>query len=282
MSSFSRPRIVAVLAALLMAACGSEPRQAGAQDLSGYFHKPKEELVGRAPVQTKPLRRFSKENPARILVIGDSLAQGFGIFLSRRVEERGLAAVVSNEGRPSTGLTRSDFYDWPSEFARKADVYRPDVVVVHFGSNDKQAIVTSDGNIGQGTDEWDAAYRQRVRDILKIAAARRAMVYWLGPAPDRNTGINNTLTRITPIVETESRAVKANYLPLSSFTAGANGEFVKAKSVDGRTVTIRSPDGSHFTGVGYYLVADKLLEDMAARMPTMFNPPKLELAGILQ
>ncbi|MCG6904715.1 MAG: DUF459 domain-containing protein [Rhodobacter sp.] len=282
MSSCSRTRLISLIGALLLAACGTSPRGLGAQDLGESFLRPRDDFAGRMQLPERPLRQFSAGDPARILVIGDSLAQGFGIFLDRRVNERGLTAVVANRARTSTGLSRSDFYDWPQAFAGIAPGLRPDVIVVHFGSNDKQALVTGTGTIPQQTAEWDAAYRAQIRRILDIAAQQRAVVYWLGPAPDRSASLNRHMTRINPIIEAEARAVRAVYLPMAEFAAGANGEYAKTAVIDGKTVTIRSPDGSHFTGAGYYLVVDQLLNDMARRMPGMFRPANVALAGILQ
>lgn len=282
MLNFNKYRLLSAVALVFLAACGSEPRSADAQDLSDLFHRPKEEFVGRAQLPTRPLRSFTADDPARVLVIGDSLAQGFGIFLDRRVKERKLAAVVTNKGRTSTGLARSDFYDWPAAFSQLASAMRPDVVVAHFGANDNQSIVLPTGNIRNSSEDWNKTYRDQIARILDIAAQNQAVVYLIGPAPDRGSSLNAHLTRINPLFQAEASAVQAIYFPLNPFSAGANGEYVKTAPVNGRVTTIRSGDGSHFTGVGYYLVADKLLEDMETRMPTMFNAPSVELAGILQ
>lgn len=277
---FSEFKVLAVLAILLTAACGTEPRSAGAQDLAMSFLAKTPDA--RPQVRARPSREFSAADPARVMVIGDSLADGFGIFLDRRVRERDLNARVYNYGRVSSGLARSDFYNWPERFEELAGQYRPDVVVVHFGSNDMQTIILPDSRVGFGTEEWDAAYRQQTRRILDIAARYGAVVYWLGPAPDRNSKLNRHLSRINPLFQAEAELVRANYIPLSAFTAGENGEFVKTTSVAGRVVTIRSGDGSHFTGAGYYLVADHILKDMEGRMPSVFTGPVSELAGALQ
>lgn len=280
MSNFNSLRFLFIGLFFLTAACGPEPRSADAQDLSVMFHRDKA-ASNRAQVRRSPARTFSADDPARILVIGDSLAQGFGIFLDRRVKERNLAAIVTNRGRTSTGLSRSDFYDWPSQFDSMAASLRPDIIVAHFGSNDNQSIIGLGAPIGSGTAAWDDAYRSQTRRILDIAARYDTMVYLLGPAPDRSGSLNRHLSHINPIFREEAEAVQAHYMPLSAFAAGENGEYITTTSIGGRSVTIRSGDGSHFTGNGYYLVADKLLEDMAARVPTIFAP-KVELAGVLQ
>ena len=59
-------------------------------------------------------------------------------------------------------------------------------------------------------------------------------------APARNTALNRHLTRVNPLFKAEADLVQANYIALSAFAAGTNGEFVKTVSVDGRVVTIRS------------------------------------------
>jgi hypothetical protein len=282
MFSFSKLRYIVVGMVLLTAACGTDPKAARAQDLSIQFHAGAGRVETRPQVATRPNRTFSMDDPARILVIGDSLAQGFGIFLDRRVKERNLAAVVTNRGRTSTGLSRSDFYDWPANFEQQAEAFRPDIVVAHFGANDNQTIIRSSGRVGSGTEAWDAAYRDQTRRILDIAARYQAVVYWLGPAPDRGGNLNRHLTHINPIFQQEAAAVQANYLPLSEFAAGANGEYVKNAPVNGRVVTIRSGDGSHFTSAGYYFVVDQVLAAMERQVPSIFAEPKLELAGILQ
>jgi len=281
MSRSNRLKALIAAAACLMAACGSEPRSADAQDLAGLFLSAGPE-PGRLMVQKRPRRAFTAQDPARVMVIGDSLADGFGIFLDRRVKERELHAQVLNYGRVSSGLARSDFYDWPSRFEAMAQQYRPDVVVAHFGANDMQTIILPDSRVGFGTEEWDAAYRQQTRRILDIAARHKAVVYWLGPAPDRNSALNRHLSRVNPLFKAEAELVQANYIPLAALAAGDNGEYVTTASVDGRVVTIRTGDGSHFTGAGYYMVADHILADMERRMPSMFNASGSEMAGILQ
>ncbi|MEO0683284.1 MAG: DUF459 domain-containing protein, partial [Pseudomonadota bacterium] len=208
------------------------------------------------------------DSPARVLVIGDSLSQGFGALLTRKAAGRGLNLRVLERGRVSTGLARSDFYDWPVAFADLAAAERPDIVVAHFGSNDMQTIIRPDGRARFGGPDWEDAYRAQIRRILDVAVRRRAQLWWIGPAPDRGRNLNRHLARINPLFEEEAEAVGAVYFPLDVF-AGPDFAFLRAIPVDGRSRTVRSPDGSHFTGFGYGLVADMLLDDITARFPVL-------------
>ncbi len=282
MFSFSKTRLLGLGLAVVLAACGPVPRSAEAQDMGDQLFASSERFKTRPQVRTRVARPFSKEDPARILVIGDSLADGFGFYLTRRVEERRLTARVVNRGRNSTGLSRSDYYDWPAEFSAEADATNPEILIAHFGSNDNQTIVLPDRRVVRGTDDWVEAYRTQTRRILEIAARHNMMVYLIGPAPDRDPSLNAHLTRINPIFAEEARRSGAVYLPLRPFTAGDGGAYIRSISLEGRSVAIRSGDGSHFTSTGYYLVADKILEDLARRVPAIFKGPSLELAGFLQ
>jgi len=222
-------------------------------------------------------RDITAAEPLRVMVIGDSLADGFGIFMPPVVRERGLPITVLNKGKTSTGLARADFYNWPGNFAALAAQSRPDVVVVHFGANDDKPVKRPDGTtVRYQTPEWDEAYRAEARKILDIAAQYGAVVYWLGPAPDRDTARNALLTKLNPLFRQEAGRAGAYFISLPAFTAGPNGEFV---TTAGGT-TIRAGDGSHFTVAGYRMVVDRILRAIQRDNPGIFDPPSVEVAAL--
>lgn len=262
------------LAVVSLAACADSTSSARAQDVGAYLTGPDAAAVAPSglPVPKlpqRPSRRFTPENLARIMVIGDSLSQGFADGLQQRSQDRGIPAVVLNRGRVSTGLARSDFFDWPAEFADRAVAERPDIVVVHFGANDMQGVVRKENRASYGTEDWPAAYRTEARRILTIAAREKIVLVWLGPAPDGNRGLGRHMTVINPLFEAEASASGAIFLPLGQVTAAEDGSFAKAIPIDGRDVTIRTGDGSHFNLTGYRLVADHILDSLQTRFPDL-------------
>jgi len=279
--------LLALAAAAVLSGCGAgEALRARAQDLGAFLAQTSPEEVDAAapapieaerPAEATDDRRLPRvlrpdlgpESPARVLVIGDSLSQGFGALLTRQARERGLSIDVIEAGRVSTGLARSDFYDWPTGFADLAATARPDIVVAHFGANDMQTIIRPEGRAIYGAPGWEPAYRAQIRRILDVALLHRTQMWWIGPAPDRGRNLNRHLERINPIFAEEAEAVGAVYYPLEPEFAGPDFAFVREISVDGRRRTVRTPDGSHFTGFGYGLVADRLLDDMVERFPTL-------------
>ena len=278
------------------AACGSDLQRASAQDLAAAFHAPAPEVsegtgvtdttakaettivrAGPGALPKRVTRAVSAADPLRVMVIGDSLADGFGMFLEQLVAQRGLPVAVVNRGRTSTGLARSDFYDWPGQFAGLAATDRPDIVVAHFGANDNQPIRLAGGkSVAYDTDDWDAAYKAQMRDILAVAATQRSVVYWLGPAPDADGHRNALLTKANGLFRDVARETGAHFISLPAFTAGPNGEFVSAAN----GTTIRSGDGSHFTGAGYTLIVKEILAAIERDNPGLFSPSTVEIASL--
>ena len=129
---FSRSMLVRTgllfLALAGFAACGNINSSARAQDVGAYLTMEPPHADNTSPfaqpvlsLPQQPSRRFTPEMPARIMVIGDSLSQGFADAMIQRSTERGMRVVVQNRGRVGTGLARSDFHDWPADFARKLE-----------------------------------------------------------------------------------------------------------------------------------------------------------------
>jgi hypothetical protein len=265
-------------AAVMVAACASDGRRALAQDLGVALTKPIEAAV---PQVGRSLRSgISDTDPARILVIGDSLSQGFGALMQDQAAARGLPVTVTNRGRPSTGLARADFYNWPANFENMATAMQPDILVAHFGANDMQTIQAPEGRAGFGTPQWDDSYRVQIRKILELAARDGIIVYLIGPGPDGNRNLNAHLGRINPLFEEEAERAGAVYFPVTPFTTPPSGAFARHVVIDGRNVAMRTADGSHFTWTGYRLVADRIFDAMIAQHSQLGNP-KPDGGGLL-
>ena len=273
--------LIMTLGLTLIAACGSNSQRAEAQDMGISLTAPVAAVVPQVAQDLRP--GISFDNPARMLVIGDSLAEGFGALLREQVRNREMPIEVVNAGRNSTGLARRDYYDWPTQFAAMVEGTPPDIVVAHFGANDMQAIIQPGlPRTALGSGEWDAVYTRQIESILATAAEAGAVVYLLGPATDSHRNLNNHLIRLNPLFEEAAEAAGAVYFPLRPFTSGPNGEFSQVVQVNGEAVRLRTGDGSHFNNRGYRLVADRVLDDMLVRYPALEAGPTLasEMASV--
>jgi len=272
--------LVATFGLTFMGAAGSLSLPAAAQDMGLTLSAP---VVAAVPQVAQELRpSVSQALPARMLVIGDSLAEGFGVLLITQAEARGMPITVTNAARNSTGLARSDYYDWPAQFEAMVADTAPDIIVAHFGANDMQALIQPGSRTPLSTDDWDVAYAAEIDEVLSTAADIGAVVYLLGPATDTHRNLNIHLARINPLFEDRAAAFGATYFPLVPFTSGPNGEFSQMVEVDGQNVRLRTSDGSHFTEIGYRLVADRVLDSLVAQFPQLDQPSGLasEVASV--
>ena len=136
-------------------------------------------LAQTAQFQRSYVEPFPKGDRYRVLVVGDSLADGLWTGLYRSFQEDGNMEVV-NKSKSSTGFARIDSYDWSKEIEAvlKDDTYQ--IAVVMFGANDDQGIRSGKDSLKPGTDAWAETYGQRVEAFVKKLRAKNMAVYWVG------------------------------------------------------------------------------------------------------
>jgi uncharacterized protein len=141
----------------------------------------------------------SAENPARVLVVGDSDAGTFGPYLSELLNGTGIIETTVDY-KVSSGLARPDFFDWPAHLRAQLLEVDPDIVVVTFGGNDAQGLAELDGNFPSewndpvgNPDEWTAEYSRRVAEVLDLLATEGRTVIWVGIPNDDNPDVTQRL-----------------------------------------------------------------------------------------
>jgi uncharacterized protein len=207
------------------------------------------------------IRVPTSSNPLRVVVVGDSLAQGIGTF-AERVFRPNLVNVY-REGRISTGLAREDYFDWPAQMRYIVQRARPDLTIVMLGENDGQSLVDRFGRtVAQiGTAEFPAAYAERAREFAKIATSEGGHLIWVGLPQPRDTRRWDFIGR-----QNEAFAQVAAELPNVAYFdtwntfAAPNGGYT-AYYHDGNHVTlVRADDGVHFNADGYTILMQRLAE----------------------
>jgi len=217
----------------------------------------------RPPRRDTPLRDPTTSKPLRVVVVGDSLAQGIGTF-AERVFRPNLVQVF-RQGRISTGLARPDYFDWPYQMRQIVKRARPDLTIVMIGENDGQSLVDREGQmVAQiGTGDFPDAYEQRVLQFARIATSEGGHVIWVGLPQPRDSRRWDFIGR-----QNEAFAQAAAELPnvayfdtWNTFTAPGGG--YTAYYRDGNHVTlVRADDGVHFNADGYTILM-RLVADFA-------------------
>lgn len=188
--------------------------------------------------------------PLKVVVAGDSTANSMGNRLKVAVESDPTLSV-DVQGKPSTGLSRSDYFNWGARAKQLLDDGRPDVMVFMVGANDTQAVVAPDGSVvaPYGTPEWMDAYRRQVAGIMDLAHDGPRRLLWVGQPAVGNAKVNTTVQRINGIVREEAATRPwVSFFDMAPVVAGPGGGFAEYVTIDGgRTVRCFGGDSVHMS-----------------------------------
>jgi hypothetical protein len=209
------------------------------------------------------LRTPTADEPLRVVVAGDFMVQALGEALVGGSEERGLLDTLVHY-ESASGLTRSDYYDWPEALARDVDEHDAEVLVVMFGANDGQGITLADRTPVPTVDDprWLPEYRRRVASLMDQLRAPGRAVVWVTQPPMRNPSFAAAVRTINEafIEEAADRPWVTVVEPgdLIGAEGGVYAENVPAAG-GGDPVVVRQPDGIHLTPAGGDLLATRVL-----------------------
>jgi hypothetical protein len=220
--------------------------------------------VTTAPKPHKPVKPlFTPEHPLRVWVAGDSLAQVPGDALERI---GGAIDVVGVESRLSTGLARTDLYNWFTRIQQAPRQLHPDVVVFSFGADDAHDYMGG-AHVGPfGSPSWIAEYRRRIDGVTRELNAEGIRVVWLGlPIPD-GPGFRKSFPVVNTILESVARAhgKDATYVDTWHGLDDFHGRYAQYLRVRGKLTQIRAADGVHYTQAGGDLVAAEVVAQLRA------------------
>ena len=205
------------------------------------------------PTPLPTVRPPTQQAPLRLWVGGDSLAGIYGQSLVRLATDSGVIDARL-EYKLSTGLTRPDYFDWPSRLAEVLREENPDVVVVIFGANDSQGVLAPDGSVYQvQTDGWRHEYARRVGAVMDELRAPGRLVVWTGLPPMRDAEFSDRLGELDSIYKLEAalRPGVAFVNAWDLFSDPASGGYAAyLKDTDGDIQLVREPDGVHLTRAG--------------------------------
>ena len=218
--------------------------------------------VSNTPKPHKPVKPlFTAAHPLRVWVAGDSLAQVPGDALER---VGGAIDVVGVESRLSTGLARTDLYNWFTRIQQAPKQLHPDVVVFSFGADDAHDYMGG-AHVGPfGSPSWTAEYRRRIDGVTRELNAEGIRVVWLGlPIPD-GPGFKKSFPVVNTILEgvANARAKDATYVDTWHRLDDFHGRYAQYLRVHGKLTQIRASDGVHYTQAGGDLVAAEVVAQL--------------------
>jgi hypothetical protein len=222
---------------------------------------------------SSPLRVPTAKDPLRVLIVGDSLAEGLGFSLVNRLAATGLARATV-DGRVSTGLARADYFDWPAQLSQDIEHDNPDIVVVMLGVNDSQSIVSGKSDERFGSPNWQITYRQHIDQFLAEALAGRRHVVWVGLPVMRSPALSNQVQALDGLYSQEVVPVPdAVYVDTRGLLADGHGHFASyLPAGDGHLEQVRQPDGVHLAPAGSDRVSSAILDAMSGAWGPRLDP----------
>ena len=193
-----------------------------------------------------------------IVVLGDSLAQGLGLDVSRCY---GGAIMISQKGKVSTGLAKKHPVDWIREAERLANL-KPDLAIVQIGANDIMPISQNGKLVQFGTAAWKSEYGRRVAAIIAAFESGKTKVIWVGLPYPRREDYQGPYRLISDSQMAAAKRGSVAFVDIwkSFLVDGKYSSF--GMDVDDKKVLIRAEDGIHFTEAGYIKVASLLSADI--------------------
>lgn len=191
------------------------------------------------------------------------IAGGFGLFLERALGEEGF--TVKRRGKPSSGLARPDFFDWPREAERLVARHRHDAAIVMFGGNDVQGLRMPDRSWIRWQDEgWSREYAARVAKMCEILRPQGQRIFWIGMPIVRPPKMRGRVLRVNTIFRAEMAIRKqAHFVETWDRMAGPDGDYAERLVVKpppegrrGKRVRVRADDGVHLTTAGAHFLKD--------------------------
>ncbi len=223
------------------------------------------------PAAITPRPRTTAGQISSVLLVGDSIGVGVGWSLGRLVKTRGV--TLTQKTVTSSGLVQPEYHDWNGEIADLLREREFDAAVVVLGANDCQAMMVARGKPAKfGTPDWDAAYRVRVRSIIKTLAEAGITTFWVGLPVMRGETYDRHVEHLNSIYESEAASGGAFFISTREVTAGEDGSFSSFLRLDnGHEVRIRLDDGIHFNLRGYDFLAGHIIDELQRRLPAVMG-----------
>jgi hypothetical protein len=224
-----------------------------------------------------PFAARSAEAMDRVLVVGDSQAQGLAGGLQRLCRHDRSCRII-DRSRISTGLISPVRFDWPGSAAGIAETEPGAIAVVMFGANDRPPIRVN-GRIEPSLDAaFRTSYSAHIRAMTKGLQRACSMVIWVGHPIVRDTVYADDMAILNRLYA--SQAIGTDWFPSWPLFVDDDGNYTAyGKSIDGPSTRLRADDGVHLTPSGYDVLAKALLPVIGLYRPEQDRPEHDRPAG---
>jgi hypothetical protein len=219
-------------------------------------------LAGALSLPTLRIAR-SADATTRVLVVGDSQAQGLAAGLQRQLR-RDASCRVIDRSRIATGFCSPARFDWPAAVAGIGEAERGAIAIVMFGANDRPPIRLHGRTDERREASFVASYGAHVRTFAEDLRHYCVAVIWVGHPIVRDPVYAEDMALLNRLYAAQSFAAGADWFPSWPLFVDPEGNYAPyGKGTDGETTRLRADDGIHLTAAGYNVLARALLPIIA-------------------
>ncbi len=248
--------------------------------LAGTIAMPGAASAANTNFQRSYIDPFPKGDRYRVVVLGDSLGDGLWSGLYRSFQDDKNMEVV-RRSKISTGLVRTDVYNWNKELKKilkQDDKY--EIAVVMFGANDDQPIREDGKWYAPGTDGWRKIYGERVEEFLKTLRSANIAAYWVGLPIMQSRQMNANAGIINDIVREKCFIYGTKFIETSTGFTDESGHYsAYGPDMSGQMRRLRASDGIHFTSRGYLKLAHFVEKEIRRDLAVAKQERNIPLAG---
>jgi uncharacterized protein len=182
----------------------------------------------------------------RILVVGDALAGNLGAGMTRIAQDNPNIDVL-NRFNESSGLARSEVYDWPSAITKITAGTTVDAIVVLLGVNDRQTIRTDGERHDFKSPEWIKLYIERIDRLLDATQKAKAKIYWISLPPMADPAFDADMRYMTDLHRARVAEKGGHFIDVRPFFTAPDGSYTDRGPDDkGQERKLRASNGVTF------------------------------------
>jgi uncharacterized protein len=192
------------------------------------------------------------EDAKRVVVFGDFFADGLQDGLKEAFLESS-SVVVDGQNNASSGLVRSDHFNWPAFAAGwLADPdKKTDLAVIMIGANDRQTLSDENGEHEPLSERWRELYAERIDAIIALFADRNVPLYWVSLPPVASGKMSQDYAHLNEIYRERAYRHGIEFVDVwNSFVDEAGNYVAAGPDINGERRKLRAEDGLHFTDGG--------------------------------
>lgn len=236
-----RARLAAFLTIVMVVlACSSGHVTAQSDDLGGASY----------------VTPFPENDTYRMLVVGDSLAEGMLYGLTEAFSG-GDNVQLQRKRRPLNSLARNEFSEELKALEDPNWREPLHIAIVMVGMWDRVSLRNDAGRrFAVGSPEWRDLYGQRVDQLMKLLKRKKAAVYWVGLPVVRRGDWNKDIETINEIARERAFLNGLKFVDVTASFADEEGAYAAyGPDITGKIRLLREGDGVHFTEAGYRKLA---------------------------